>query len=79
MLNTLQVLHRLITFYDLGPQPWNAPLIPYVRHCVCNSQVHYLLMRMSNKFLAKQSPFDVYRVVTANPSTTPQDGGVVLD
>ena len=64
---------------DLGPQLWNPPFSSYMCHCVYNCQVHYLLVRMGDKFLAKQPSFNVYGVVTGNPSTAPQDVYVVLD
>ena len=62
---------------DLGPQLWNPPFS--LCHCVCNSQVHYLLVHMGDKFLTKQPSLNVYRVVTGNSSTAPQDVFVVLD
>lgn len=60
-LSCVTLLDHLI---DLGSQLWNPPFILYVCQCVCNSQVHYLLMHMSDKFLLKQPSFNVYRVVT---------------
>ena len=77
-----EYLARVALIYhllDLGPQPWNPPFTSYVCHCVCNSQVHYLFMRMSDELFAKHASLDVYRIVTWYPSFTPQDACVVLD
>ena len=64
---------------DLGSPLWNPPFIAYTCHCVCNSQLHYLLIRMSDRFLARKPSFNVYRVVTGNSSTSHHDACVVLD
>ena len=57
-----------ISIINLGPWLWNPPFSLYMCQCVCNSQVHYLLVHMGDKFLAKQSSINVYSVVTGNPS-----------
>lgn len=68
----------LINDLDLRPLPWNPPFILFVCRCVCNFQVHYLLMHMSNKFFSQQTSLPYISECSCRPRQAPSQVCVSL-